>query len=201
MKFTYPEGATPIEDISGLKLKWVQTQEDLNQAEAENIYQATRKYLLKPVSTVEKWFHVPFLKEVHQEMFSLVWDWAGSFRTHRTIPGIEPYQIPEALHNLCEDVRFWSNLDDNTLYIEQAAIIHHRLVFIHPFSNGNGRFSRVIADRFLKSKGCKIPIWPVDISEGSERRKQYIQSLRSADKGDLIPLQKYMIECGASIKE
>jgi hypothetical protein len=30
MKFTYPEGATPLDDISGLKPAWVKTQEDLN---------------------------------------------------------------------------------------------------------------------------------------------------------------------------
>ena len=37
MKFTYPEGATPIDDISHLKPMWVRTQEDLNNVEAENI--------------------------------------------------------------------------------------------------------------------------------------------------------------------
>ena len=32
--FEYPEGATPINDISGLQLSWVNTQGQLNRVEA-----------------------------------------------------------------------------------------------------------------------------------------------------------------------
>ena len=44
-QFKYPEGATPIDDISGLKLSWIHTQSHLNRAEAENISSAVDKYL------------------------------------------------------------------------------------------------------------------------------------------------------------
>lgn len=49
MTFSYPEGATPLDDISGLKPSWVQTLEDLNQVEAENIFEAAGRHLLGPV--------------------------------------------------------------------------------------------------------------------------------------------------------
>ena len=47
-KFSYPEGATPLDDYSYLKPAWVQTQHDLNRAEAENISVVLRKYLNNP---------------------------------------------------------------------------------------------------------------------------------------------------------
>lgn len=37
MKFSEPEGATPLDDISGLKVPWVNNRSDLNRVEAENI--------------------------------------------------------------------------------------------------------------------------------------------------------------------
>jgi len=45
-----PEGATPLseDDYRGLKPKWVATREDLNQAEARNILQASEKYFRAP---------------------------------------------------------------------------------------------------------------------------------------------------------
>lgn len=37
-----PPGATAIADASGLKLEWIKTRDQLNEAEAENILKATR---------------------------------------------------------------------------------------------------------------------------------------------------------------
>ncbi|MGA8163488.1 MAG: hypothetical protein WB791_00495 [Waddliaceae bacterium] len=130
MKFSYAEGATPIDDISGLIPSWVKTQSDLNQVEAENIFTATGKYLMRSVSQPQNWFNVPMLQKIHHEMFFDVWNWAGKFRTTRTIPGVDPCQIPEALKILCDDVGFWCTDRCDLTRVEQAAVIHHRLVFI-----------------------------------------------------------------------
>ena len=139
IKFEYPQGATPINDVSGLKLSWVNTQGQLNRVEAENISYAIEKYLLKPVAMPVSWFNVLDLKKIHKAMFFQVWDWAGSFRNFQTIPGVKFYQIQNTLKDLCDDVLFWNSEGCEMTFIEQAARIHHRLVYIHPFANGNGR--------------------------------------------------------------
>ncbi|HEY5234584.1 MAG TPA: mobile mystery protein B [Rhabdochlamydiaceae bacterium] len=194
MKFIYPEGATPLDDISGLKPSWVKTQEDLNNVEAENISNAASTHLLKSVSAPEHWFKGPFLQKLHYDMFRDVWEWAGKFRTTQTCPGIKPFQIHGALTNLCDDVRYWCGVECNLPIIEQAARIHHQLVFIHPFLNGNGRFSRLVSDRFLK--GCKYPFpnWPIDLDKDGRSRAHYIAALKKADLGDYEPLVIYMME-------
>lgn len=197
MKFSYPEGATPIDDISGLKPAWVKTQEDLNQVESENILDATIRHLLNPVGPPQKWFIISFLQKLHYDMFCDVWEWAGKFRTHQTIPGIKPFQIPESLANLSYNVLLWCNEPCQLTRVEQAARIHHQLVFIHPYPNGNGRFSRMVSDRYLKAWKCPFPTWPVDLNRAGTLRKKYIAALRAADDGDYIPLTQYMVEHGA----
>ena len=151
VKFTYPDGATPIDDISDLKPPWVKTQEDLNLVEAENISLATEEYLIKPVGLPQGWFTVPLFQKVHRDMLGNVWAWAGGFRKTQTIPGIPFYQIRTDLENLCSDVQSWCDEGCELTLLEQAVRIHHRLVFIHPFPNGNGRFSRLISDRYLRA--------------------------------------------------
>ncbi len=197
MRFDYPEGATPIDDISGLIPDWVRTQEDLNLVEAENISQAVRKYLTGRISLPHKWFTVSFLKQIHYDMLGEVWDWAGNFRVTNTIPGVTSYRIRSDLESLCAEVLFWSSDAVELTLIEQAARIHHQLVFIHPFPNGNGRFSRIVADRFLKALQLSSPQWPPDLGGDSQHRKSYISALKNADKGDLGSLVSFMEKHGA----
>jgi Ankyrin repeats (3 copies)/Fic/DOC family len=78
-----------------------------------------------------------------------------------------------------------------------AARIHHQLVSIHPFENGNGRFSRLVGDRFLIAWKCSYPTWPDLNSEGVTRR-DYINTLKLADKGEYDPLVALMRQLGAS---
>jgi len=197
IKFDSPDGATPIDDISGLKIFWVKTQEDLNRVEAENIAKATYQYLMKSVNKPKLWFHLAELKNIHKKMYFDVWDWAGIYITTQTLPGVKSYLINSLLVELCSDVLHWCCNTCELTFIEQAARIHHRLVFIHPFLNGNGRFARLIADRYLKAWKCEFPIWPIDIQNNGQLRKQYISSLKSADAGDYTELIYFMKTCGA----
>lgn len=193
MMFERIYGATPILDASDLKLEWVKSQEDLNKAEIENISRAINKYLMKRVAYTTAWMNTPFLLKVHLEMFNQVWQWAGKFRKTSVMPvGVQPYQISLELETLCSDVLYWDVEGVEMTILQRAAQLHHRLVCIHPFSNGNGRFSRLISDRYLKAWKCKPPRWPVDLAKEGNSRKEYIYSLREADQGDYVPLIRYM---------
>ncbi len=191
MKIEFPEGATPLSDYSGLKISWVQFLSDLNRAEAENIYQAQKKYLQKPVKNPIFWFTPKHLKRIHWTMFNKVWAWAGEYRKSITNLGIKPQLIPYQLSLLCYEVRDWSATPNTLLF--KAAKIHHKLVSIHPFENGNGRFSRLVADIYMKAFNHSHPIWP-SLETNSNARTLYIQSLKSADQGDYEPLINFMIQ-------
>ena len=192
MKLQFPEGATPLEDLSGLKLPWVQNLRDLNRAEAENISRAQHKYLEKQIEPNFKWFNPTYLRKIHQAMFGDVWEWAGCWRKSITNIGIKPQFIPMRLAELCARVLSWSSEDCPLTVLEKSARIHHQLVSIHPFENGNGRFSRLVADRYLIACKCPYPIWPSQIGGDGEIRERYIGSLKAADRGDYESLIQLM---------
>lgn len=197
-RFEFPEGATPIDDCSGLIPVWVHHLNDLNRVEAENIMNAQRKYLRGAVGNPQNWFQVKELKAIHKAMFGDVWEWAGLYRKSITSIGINPSLIPTQLAELCLEVFSWSQYPVELTFVEMAARVHHRLVFIHPFENGNGRFSRLIADRFLLAFRCQHPVWPSHLNQEGVVRKDYIKTLKSADKGDYTPLVDFMKKLGAS---
>ena len=75
---------------------------------------------------------------------------------------------------------------DNKLIAAAAA--HHRLAWIHPFLDGNGRVTRLFTDAYLTRIGVDgYGLW--NVSRGLARsRSEYMKSLASADsqrKGDL----------------
>ncbi|MEX1012059.1 MAG: mobile mystery protein B, partial [Waddliaceae bacterium] len=171
---------------------------DLNRVEAENILNAQRKHLQGRIGDPKNWFQVKELKAIHQAMFGSVWEWAGVYRKSITSIGINPSLIPTKLSELCLEVSSWSQHPVELTFLEMAARVHHQLVFIHPFENGNGRFSRLIADRFLLAFKCQHPVWPTHLNQEGIVRKDYIKTLKSADKGDYAPLVDFMKKLGAN---
>ena len=72
---------------------------------------------------------------------------------------------------------------------ELAARFHHQLVLVHPFPNGNGHHSRLMTDCILKRQGGQPFGWGRHslVAPGDARRR-YIEALRDADSGDILPL-------------
>ena len=180
------DDATPLDDISGLKLPMdrVYTLREVYEAEANNIAIATIKYLSAPPSTREASFTYEWLQQLHYEMFANVWDWAGKFRQIELSIGIKAYQVPMALKELADDIAYWDKHKTFSIY-ETATRIHHRAVQIHPFQNGNGRWSRMLANIYLRQNGSMPVRWQEDLlSKENPKRDEYIQALKKADDGD-----------------
>jgi Fic family protein len=66
---------------------------------------------------------------------------------------------------------------------------HHKLVAIHPFPNGNGRWSRLAADMFALQLGQQHFAWARgSIVAVSETRQAYVGALKAADDGNMTLL-------------
>lgn len=191
VKFDDIESATPIDadDLSYLK-HHIQLQSELNQLESENIRRGHR-WALKSRKLKKDLISIPGLCLLHKEMFGDVWGWAGKFRTTLKNIGIAPELIAEELHKLCADVQFW--IEHETYDWDEIAIrFHHRLVYIHPFHNGNGRHARQAADLLLiYNSKQRLPWGDDELSAQSELRSAYIKSLRKADSGEYQALIKF----------
>lgn len=179
-------GETPIDDISGLKIGGITTRSDLNRIEAENIRKAVVKYLAaRPTRSAR--FDLPWLFQLHREMFGDVWTWAGTIRTSTTNIGVAPQQIEVSLTNMLDDLVLWEQQHDDEL--TPAVMLHHRAVSIHPFENGNGRWARLLANIRLRLHDHPLTEWPEQtIGTESVIRGEYMAAIHAADEGDHGPL-------------
>lgn len=188
--FEADDNSTPLtaEEKDGLKLKWITLRSELNEAEARNIAQAQIWLMSNKNKDV---CSDTFLRELHKKMFGDVWKWAGTYRTSERNIGVVPYQIPIKLMQLFDDVKFW--IENKTYSNREIAVrLHHKLVQIHPFPNGNGRISRLMADLVLeKLEGTKFYWGNTNLVNVSEVRSAYIVALRKADAGDYSALMEF----------
>lgn len=188
----HPEGATPLDpdELGGLKHKHVTTRVQLDELEQVNI-QAGMAWAARQRGDV---LTDAFVVTLHKRLFGEVWDWAGRFRTTGKNIGVDPIRIAVELRTLMDDARFW--VAHKTYSPLEAAIrLHHRLVAIHPFANGNGRHARIMADTVLTRVYKVAPIdWAggYDLQQMNERRVAYIAALKAADRGDMGPLMVFI---------
>jgi len=188
--FEQDDAATPLtrEERDDLIPSYITQRSELNEAEQANIFDA-EQWAFKRIRNV---LDEAFLKSLHKRMLGKVWHWAGKIRqTERNI-GVEPYRIEMELAQLLGDVRYW--VEYNTFAPDEiAARFHHRLVFIHPFPNGNGRHARLATDLLLHALGRERFTWGrVNLVNASDTRRLYIAALRAADNYDMEPLLQFV---------
>ncbi len=187
---TTEDGQTPLDpdEAEGLIPAWIATRGDLNVAEEENIREGQawmhRTVVRRDVLTQE------FLRELHKRLFGKVWRWAGSYRTSEKNIGVAPSAIATELKKLFDDARVWDELGTYALD-ERAARLHHRLTWIHPFANGNGRGARVFADAYLTKNSGDEFTWGAHLPP-VEQRSGYLAALRAADAKDYAPLLAFL---------
>lgn len=181
------EANTPLEAEEREQLipTYITTRAELNEAEQVNITRAS--LWLRRARSVDV-LDDAFLRDLHKRMFGEVWKWAGQYRkTPRNI-GIDAYRIPMAVRELVHDARYW--VDNGTYPPDEIAIrFSHRLVSIHPFPNGNGRHSRLVADLLAMELGKPRFTWGrANLVDPGETRRAYVAALRAADGGEIEPL-------------
>ena len=177
-------GETPI-DPSGLRDKSIGNRTQLNAAEGRNIAEAVYKYLIGAPSDAMAPFDLAWFVKLHAEMFGEVWEWAGTTRQSDLNLGAPWHQVETQLFSMIKDLEYWREMP----LLEQAARLHHRAVSIHPFLNGNGRWSRMLVNIWLKLQGSPPTEWPEEVVGGaSVIRSEYIAAVKAADTMEFEPL-------------
>ena len=183
MILDYPPGATPLDpdEIAGLLPKHIVTRGQLNEWELNNVTEGERWAFGRKHRDI---LTVRFICSLHQRMFGETWRWAGTFRKTEKNIGVDPIRIEAGLQELCADVK--SQLAHHSYPLDElAARFSHRLVSIQPFPNGNGRFSRTMADLLLVLNGARRFTWGAATrAPEADARARYIEALRAADRRD-----------------
>ena len=190
--FAAGEGNTPLSpDEEDDLIPPLATKQELNEWERQNILRATRWALASRNLRRNDPLDEAYLRKLHQRMFDETWKWAGRYRKTEKNIGVPCYRIREELAILLGDARFW--LEHGTYAPDELAVrFHHRLVWIHPFANGNGRHARLMADVIASRQGRPAFSWGRDhIAQAGEVRRAYIEALQGADRGDIEPLLRF----------
>lgn len=188
--FNQDDAATPLtpEEREGLILSHIALRRELNDAEQSNILEAEQWAIKRKRNILDE----RFLKVLHKKMFCRVWKWAGQYRQTARNIGVDAWRISHDLSQLLDDCLYW--VKNDVYEMDEIAVrYHHRLVYIHPFPNGNGRHARLATDLLLLSFGFSRFSWGQDsLIDHELTRQNYIISLRAADNHDFRLLLNFV---------
>ena len=167
------------------------SKQTLNEAEVAGVVRAETwlTSLDYPLTITEA-----FLRELHRTAFAHLYDWAGKWRTATPNVGSyvppPPARIPQLMYEFADDIHFRMRQTDAKRPDAVAGLLafaHHKLVFIHPFTNGNGRTARLLTNALAYNYGYDEVI--LYQREASETRRKYLQAIQLGDNYDLSLLQ------------
>lgn len=177
--FKNREGQTPLEESMrlDLKIKLIQNMTELYALESEN----NAEGIAWTQSTKKDHLDYMVWLELHKKMLGNIWKFAGLIRkTELANPDfLMPYDVRSALLQLEKDLKYW--LDNKTYPAkEMMAIFHERLLTIHPFKDGNGRWSRVLTEFICARQEIEVPNWGRTMEDDEHRRNTYIEAIKKA---------------------
>ncbi|MDR8018716.1 Fic family protein [Nesterenkonia aerolata] len=152
---------------------------DLEQAVQEEVAEELVIPVLEGELKIDDLVSDFFLRELHQKLYGDTWTWAGTYRKRELNIGVAPELIAVELRNSLETIRYhWEHTEDWSAR-ELGIAVHAEAVRIHPFVDGNGRTTRLLADLvFLAAQGTEDLwqyVWELD-------KVRYIKLLQQYDQ-------------------
>ncbi|RCK71206.1 cell filamentation protein Fic [Desertihabitans brevis] len=152
---------------------------DLEQAVQEDVAEATLTAVLSGDVALDDLLSDVFLRDLHSRLYGDIWTWAGTYRRRELNIGIAPEQIAVELRGSIDTIRYrWQHTHDWTPR-ELGVVCHAEAVRIHPFTDGNGRATRLLADLvFVAAQDVDTP----ELYEWQLDKRRYIALLRQYDR-------------------
>lgn len=181
-----PDDATlvPPDKRADLIPSHITLRRELNELEQANILTASVWALQRRHDPVTE----AFARKLHRRMFRKVWRYAGKYRATNANLGVDRAVIQPRLYEVLDNTRLW--VENKTFPPDEIAVrFHHALVSVHPFPDGNGRWSRLMADILAARLERPRFTWGGgDLGDEGAMRQKYIGSLKAADNHDFAPL-------------
>jgi Fic-DOC domain mobile mystery protein B len=183
-------GSTPLDpdEAVGLIPSHIYRTAQLDQWEHENILTAEIWAFAHKRRAV---LSDSFVRRLHKQMFDRTWRWAGMYRKSEKNIGVAPYSIATGVADTVGDAAHW--IEKKIFQMDEIAVrVHHRLVSVHPFSNGNGRHARLFANILLYQHDVPPLSWGrLMFKDVNDARLAYLDALRAADRQDYHMLLKF----------
>lgn len=163
---------------------------DMDEAELvllEKLYQDVLfDHLPQSVITIDE------IKIWHRHWLGNVYEWAGIERSvNMSKDGFQfaaAAQIPQLLDKLEKEfLQQYTpcNSFDEEQAIEAIAIVHVEFILIHPFRDGNGRLSRLLADVMAVQAGFQ----PLDYSYWDDNKSEYFAAIAQGMSMNYEPMK------------
>ena len=132
---------------------------------------------------------------IHKIWMGPIYPWAGRYRqvnlTKDNFPFAPAGEIPRLMKEFEEGpLRKFTpcKFPLQEKIIEALAIVHVELVLIHPFREGNGRLSRLLAGLMALQAG--LPTLDFSPMASGKRRKEYFVAIQAGLGRDYQPMEK-----------
>lgn len=157
MPLTPGFGETPLphEELDGLLPEIVEILDkpitradiyDLEQGMQDQVVEALMPAALDGSLPLNEILRDHFLRDLHVRLFGPIWRWAGRARQLEGNIGVAPDQIAVQLRDALDTIAWrWEHTSDWTAR-QLGIVVHAEAVRIHPFVDGNGRTTRLLAD-------------------------------------------------------
>jgi Fic family protein len=195
IKFTYNtnriEGSTlTLRDTANLLKEGISPRNrpvrDIKEAEShKKVFYDMLNYTKELNLNIVLYWHKLLLQDTDKEI-------AGRIRDHQVAIAGTTVQLPSPveLGPLLDDFFAWYNKEKTKLHpVELAALVHLKFVSIHPFTDGNGRISRIMMNFVLHKNSFPM----LDISY-SNRASYYTALERSQKTGKEYIFVQYLIK-------
>lgn len=125
----------------------------------ERTITALRLYSLQKNGKIKRTYDLEHLKNIHKELFSDIYSWAGKIRTVDIAKGNTLFCKPVNIESFAENI--FSNLKRNQFFKDSSKdILAYNLskIFLdvnalHPFREGNGRVQREFIRQLAEDRG------------------------------------------------
>jgi cell filamentation protein len=162
---------------------------EMDEAELALLHKLYKAVLLEDFP--DRRLGVADLKTWHRRWLGNVYDWAGQGRSVNLAKGgfhfAAAAQVPRLLEAFERDclARFTPCHLENAAAIEAIAVAHVEFILIHPFREGNGRLSRLLADVMATQAGHG----PLDYTTWDAGKVRYIAAIHAGLAGDYAPMR------------
>jgi cell filamentation protein len=137
------------------------------------------------------------LRTWHRWWLGNVYEWAGQDRSVNMSKGGFAFaaaaQVPRLLQEFEKNcLARWTPCDGLARddLAEAIAVTHVEFILIHPFREGNGRLSRLLADVMAVQAGHQ----PLDYSAWDARKDEYIAAIHAGFSGNYTPMKALVAE-------
>lgn len=167
--------------------------EDMNELELGLLAQLYESVLVDDLP--DRALMVEDIKHWHHRWLGNVYEWAGQERSVNMSKGGFAFaaagQIPRLLDQFERDcLRRWTPCHDLGIeaLVEAVAITHVELILIHPFREGNGRLSRLLADVMVVQAGLE----PLDYTPWEVNKTGYISAIHHGLSMNYEPMKRWV---------